>query len=182
MTALPEIEGRVSIRSSAERFLQSFQQRVRAGLLTGQPHPRSHYVVSEAGPGHLVLRAADWRSAISVGLNRVELRDVQPGLISYHVQYWKWARYALGLSGGLGFIGVALLLSLDVRGYIARHQSSMIPGLSIDQNLFIAWLMVVFWGFVWPWILISLHKAPLRRLIARLIAEVDADAASPARP
>jgi hypothetical protein len=56
------------------------------------------------------------------------------------------------------------------------------PGLSIDQNLALAWLMVVFWGFLWPWLLISMHKRPLRRLVTRLIAEVDAgDQRSPVR-
>jgi hypothetical protein len=70
-----------------------------------------------------------------------------------------------------------MLLSLDVRGYVARHQRSMIPGLSIEQNVAIAWLMVLFWGFIWPWLLIALHKRPLRRLVTRLIGEVDVVAA-----
>jgi hypothetical protein len=57
----------------------------------------------------------------------------------------------------------------------------MIPGLSVEQNLLIAWVMVLFWGFIWPWVLISLHKRPLHRLIARLIAEVDAGVAPASR-
>ena len=178
MILIPEIEGNVSIRSPAEQFLQAFRQRVAAGLLTGRPHPRSNYVVSEAGPGHLEVRAADWWTAINVGLNRLELRPLQPGVIRYHVWYWRWAQYGLGLSAGLGVAGLILLLGFDARAYMARHQNSMVPGLSIDQNLFIAWLMVLFWGFVWPWLLISLHKRPLHELVTRLIAEVDAGAAS----
>ncbi len=178
MISIPEIEGNVSIRSSAGRFLQAFRQRVTAGLLTGRPHPRSNYVVSDAEPSRLEVRAADWWTAINVGLNRLKLQHVQPNVIHYHVRYWQWAQYGLGLSGGLGLVGLACLLSLDVRGYIARHQNSMVPGLSIDQNLLIASLMVLFWGFIWPWLLISLHKRPLRRLVARLIAEVDAGASS----
>jgi hypothetical protein len=181
MIVRPEIEGEISIRSPGERFLDAFRQRVRAGLLTGRPHPRSNYVVSESGPDHLVVSAGDWWTAFNVGLNRVELRPVPPSLVRYHVQYWQWARYALSLSGGLGLVGVILLVTLDVRGYIARHQASMIPGLSDDQNLLFAWAMVVFWGVVWPWLLISWHKAPLRRLVARLIEEVD-DAAAARRP
>jgi hypothetical protein len=74
-----------------------------------------------------------------------------------------------------------MLLSLDVRDYIARNERSMIPGLSIEQNLGIAWLMVLFWGFIWPWLLIALHKRPLRQLVTRLIREVDVAAASPPR-
>jgi len=38
-------------------------------------------VVSGAGPGHLEVRAADWWTATNVGLNRVELRSLQPGVI-----------------------------------------------------------------------------------------------------
>ena len=89
---------------------------------------------------------------------------------------------ALVLSGGLGGIGLALLLGFDVRGYIASHPSSQLQGLSVDQNLLIAWAMVLFWGFVWPWILIAMHNRPLHRLIAPLIAEVDAQAAGAASP
>ena len=181
MILTPEIDGTVSIQSSAEKFLQAFRQRVAAGLLSGRPHPRSNYVVSESDPTHLEVRAANWWTAINVGLNRLELRHSPPNMIHYHVQYWRWARYALGLSGALGLVGLVLLLSFDVRGYIARHQNSMVPGLSIEQNLFIAWLMALFWGFVWPWLLISMHKRPLHRLVTHLIAEVDGGAASAKR-
>ena len=133
--------------------------------------------MSEAASGALVVLAADWWTAINVGLNRVELRHLPPDLIRYDVRYWRWALYALSLSAGLGLVGLALLLSLDVRGYIARHERSMMPGLSIEQNLAIAWLMVLFWGFIWPWLLIALHKRPLRQLVTRLIGEVDVAAA-----
>jgi hypothetical protein len=178
MIALPEIEGTATIRSPSERFLQAFRQRVASGLLTGRPHPRSRYTISEAGSDRLMIVAADWWSAVNVGLNRVELH-AQPGMIRYHIWYWRWARYALGVSGGIGLAGIVLLLSFDVRSYIAQNRSAAISLLSIDQNLFVAWCMALFWGFVWPWILISLHKRPLRQLVTRLIAEVDAEAARP---
>jgi hypothetical protein len=176
MTPIPEIEGTVTIRSPAERFLRAFHRRVGAGLLTGRPHPRSHYTVSDAGPEYLTFYVNDWWSAVNVGLNRVELRQIQPGVIRYRVRYWRWAQYALGVSGGLGLLGIVLLLSVDVRGYMAGNPSATISLLSIDQNVFAVWFMVLFWGFVWPWLLISLHKRPLRGLITRLITEVDAEA------
>jgi hypothetical protein len=106
----------------------------------------------------------------------LELCFPNPGSVQYRVRYWRWASFTLGLSGILGLVGLLLLLALDVRGYIARHEVTMLPGLSIDQNLFVAWAMVIFWGFAWPWLLIALHKRPLRRLVARLIREVDARA------
>jgi hypothetical protein len=170
-----EIEGALPIRSTVQRFVQAFRQRVSAGLLTGRPHPRSNYRLDEtASHDHLVVRAADWRTAINVGLNELELRVPQHGLVHYRVRYWRWASYALALSGILGFVGVMLLLTLDVHGYIARHSTARFPGLSIDHTVLVAWAMILFWGFVWPWLLIALHKRPLRRLVGRIVNEVDA--------
>jgi hypothetical protein len=171
MTLAPRTEGTIPIRSSAAQFLAAFRRRVAAGLLSGRPR-RSNYVIAEGASDRLRVRAADWWTAFNVGLNELEL-EPQAGVVHYRVRYWRWAGYALGVSAILGLIGVSLLLAVDVRGYIASHPASQFPGLSIDQSVAIAWSMVLFWGFVWPWFLIALHKRPLRRLIARLIAEVD---------
>lgn len=173
MALTPEIQGTVPIRSAPAEFLQAFRQRVSAGLLSGKPHPRSNYIVTQVGSNRLQVRAADWWTAINVGLNEVDLQLPQHGTVRYQVRYWRWAAYGLALSGVLGLIGLVLLLTFDVRSYIARAPG-MIPGLSVDQNLSIAWAMVLFWGFLWPWILILLHKRPLHRLMTRLITEVDA--------
>jgi hypothetical protein len=132
--------------------------------------------MSETQSGQGVVYAADWRTATNVGLNELELQTPQRGSVHYRVRYWRWVWFGLALSGVLGFIGLVLLLSLDVRGYIVRHPTSMVPGLSVDQNLLIAWLMTLFWGFVWPWLLIPMHKRPLRKLVERIITEVDARA------
>lgn len=179
MTLAPEIRGEVPIRSDRQAFLQRFRQRVEHGLLSGQPHPRSNYVVTQAVPHHLHVRAADWWTAINVGLNEVDLELPQDGIVRYQVRYWRWASYVMGLCGVLGLIGLVLLLAFDVRTYITQSPGRMVPGLSADQNLVIAWAMVLFWGFVWPWLLVLLHKRPLQRLVTRLIAEVDQQA-SPA--
>ena len=176
MTLAPQIEGVVPVRSSAARFVPAFRQRVAAGLLLGRPHPRSNYRIVEEGAGLLRVRASDYWTAINVGLNDLELRLPSSGSVQFRVLYWRWASYALAVSGVLGLIGLVLLLTLDVRGYIARQTVTMMPGLSTDQNLALAWVMVIFWGFAWPWLLIALHKRPLRRLVERLVREVDAQA------
>lgn len=176
MTLAPRISGSYQIESPGPEFLEAFRRRVAAGLISGRPHPRSNYLVAESGPGHLRVQAASWWTAIAVGLNDVELRVRPTRQVSYEVRYWRWATYVLGLSGVLGGIGLVLLLSLDLPGYIAKHPEQMIPGLSNAQNELIAWGMVLFWGFVWPWLLIALHKGPLRRLVEGLIREVDVTA------
>jgi hypothetical protein len=180
MIPAPQIEGTVPIQSSGAQFVEAFRRRVDAGLLLGRPHPRSDYEVAEAGAGQLRIRAYTWWTAINVGLNDVALGLSRPGLAYFRVRYWRWAAFALAVSGALGIFGVALLLTVDVRGYIASHATARFPGLSVERTLAILWAMVVFWGFIWPWLLIALHKRPLRRLIGRLIAEVDAEAHRPA--
>jgi hypothetical protein len=178
MTLAPRLEGIVPVRSSAAQFVPAFRQRVAAGLLMAHPHPRSNYHVVEEGAGMLRVRAADYRTAISVGLNDLELRFRSKDSVQFRVQYWRWAAYGIGLSGVMGLIGLVLLLTLDVRGYIAGHASAGLPGLSVDQNLGVAWAFVLFWGFAWPWLLIALHKRGVRRLVERLVREVDGQAAS----
>lgn len=113
-------------------------------------------------------------TALNVGLNDVELAVSSDRRVRYTIQYRRWACYALLLCGGLGLVLVTFFVMFDIRGYIARHAESRVPGLSIEQNIAIAWAMAFFWGFAWPWILIALHKRPLRRSMAQLIAEVDA--------
>src|SRR5262245_571688 len=169
----PEVDGTVSFRSATPDFLEAFRQRVKNGLLTGQPNPRSNYLIGETGPSHVVVRAGDFWTAFNVGLNSLELQIQEQGLVRYRVRYWRWARYSLALGGALGLMGIVLLLTFDVRTYIAEHPASMLPGLSLDQNLLFAWFMVFFWGVVCPWLLIPMHKRPVRRLVERLIAEVD---------
>jgi hypothetical protein len=82
---LPEIEGTVSIRSPFTPFLRAFRGRVAAGLLTGRPHPRSNYVATEGGSDRLIVTAADWWTAINVGLNRLEIQSVTRDTIRYRV-------------------------------------------------------------------------------------------------
>ena len=178
MTLAPQIEGVVPVRSSATRFVAAFRQRVAAGLLLGRPHPRSNYRIVEESAGLLRVRAADYWTALNVGLNDLELRLPSSGSVQFRVLYWRWAGYALGISGTFGLIGLFILLTLDVRSYIARQTVAMMPGLSIDQNLALAWGMVLFWGFAWPWLLIAMHKRPLRRLVERIVREVDTHAIS----
>jgi hypothetical protein len=91
MMLTPHITGTVPIRASAVQFVQAFQQRVAAGLLIGRPHPRSNYRVINAGASGLDVCAADWSTAISVGLNDIELRLPAAVSVNYHVRYWRWA-------------------------------------------------------------------------------------------
>lgn len=112
------------------------------------------------GPEEFRFRAVNGRTAITVGLNDVEVAATYGGRVPYKVAYWRWASYVLVLSGVLGPAFVAGLLMFDVRTYVEQHAASRLPDLSTDQNVAVAWAMALFWGFAWPWILIALHKRP----------------------
>jgi hypothetical protein len=144
----------------------------------GAARSRNNYVVTRRGADVLAFRAASWWTAVNVGLNDVELALDLEGRLRYGVSYRRWMGYAVLVCAALGAGFIVFLLTSDVRAYLVENPFSMVPGLSLDQNVAIAWGMAVFWGFAWPWILTALHRRPLRKLISRLIAEVDATASA----
>ena len=178
MPLTPQISGTLAIRAPAGEFMRAFRRRIDEGLLAGRKDSRSNYEAISSGPDELRVRAADMWTAFNVGLNDVHLRFPAAGTVNYTVRYWRWASYVLSLSGFLGLIGLTLLLTTDVRSYIARNPASRVGSLTVDQNLVILWAFLLFWMFVWPWLLIGLHQRPLRRLVARIVGEVDAAAVS----
>jgi hypothetical protein len=180
MILSPRIEGSLPLRSSPTAFIRAIRARVASGLLA-KNDARSRYAISESSGAKVRIHAIDWPTALNVGLNELELDFTHPGRVAYQVRYRRWAAYALGLSGVLGIVGLILLVAFDARGYIASDPWAQVPGLSVDQNLLVAWSMVLFWGFVWPWVLIVLHKRTLRHLVTRIVAEVDESDATNAR-
>lgn len=149
-----------------------FARRIEAGLLPGGSSTRNQYTVTREGRDTLSFRAANWLTAFNVGLNNVEV-SVSAGQARYSIEYRRWAAYGVALSAAIGLVLAVVFLVIDIREYASRHPGSMIPGLTPDQNVAIGWAMVIFWGLVWPWILIGLHKRPLRRLMDRIIGEVE---------
>ncbi len=176
MAFQPEIRGILKIRSEPELFFRAFRRRVKSGLLTGAPHPRSNYIATTVDPHHLSIRAADWKSAVNVGLNDLDVEWAGKGSLRYRVRYWRWTLFCVALGAVLAAIGIALALAFDVRGYLTRGPESMRWGLSVDQSIALLWAFIVFWGFVWPWLLVALHKRPLRSLVKRLVTAVDESA------
>jgi hypothetical protein len=173
MALLPEIRGTLKITSEPEPFFKAFRRRVQYGLLTGKPHSRSKYMATLVDANHLTVRAADWKSAINVGLNDMEFEWVGKGKLNYRVRYWRWTLYCVALGAVLAAIGIALVLTFDVRSYLTAAPGRLMWGLSVEQNIMLLWAFIVFWGFVWPWILVALHKRPLHSLVNRLVTAVD---------
>jgi hypothetical protein len=174
------VEGSVAIQSDPRAFVAAFARRIETGLFPGAPSKRNQYAVTREGGDRLQFRATNGWTAVAAGLNEVKLAAAG-GRVRYDVRYPRWARSVVAGSALLGLVLIAFFLLYDIRDYLAGHPASTLPGLSLDQNVAMAWAMALFWGFVWPWILIALNRRPLRRLIDELISEVDAAAAGEAR-
>lgn len=169
----PSLTGETPIRSRPDAFLSALERRIENGLLTGRPHPRSRYAVTSRAGDRLAFRAANGLTAFNVGLNRVEVVLDAPGRLRYRIEYWTWARYSLALATVIGATLCVIFLSIGLPEYVETHRNQVVPGISAQRNVAIAWGLVLFWGLAWPWILIALHKRPLRRLFERIVAEVD---------
>lgn len=172
----PQIEDTLRIQASSARFIEALRERIHSGLITGQSSPRSNYSIAESTPETIRIRAVGWWTAINLGLNDLNLNFSDPGKVHFRLQYWRWSIYCLLLCFVIGLGGTLLFLRIDIRHYISTHPGARIPGLTIDQNLFFAWGNLLFWGLIWPWILIAYHQRPLRRLMERLVNEIDTDA------
>ncbi len=153
--------------------MTAFAQRIESGLLGSSVRTRNHYVTTRQEVDRLDFRAADLRTARNVGLNDVHLTVLPDHSVRYTIRYRRWTLFALTMGAVFLILFASILLLMDIRGYIETHPASRFPGLSTSQNLAIAWALGLFWGLVWPWVLISLHKRPLRRLMERIISEVD---------
>ncbi|MEE2937839.1 MAG: hypothetical protein VYA84_17770 [Planctomycetota bacterium] len=170
---LPFIAGEIPIRATSKQFSTALRQRVNRGFLNNLPGVRQNYELVDCGSLSANVRAGNWLTAINVGMNDLFLDLSDSGKIQYRLSYWRWTTYCVGLGMILGLVMVAIFLTIDIRQYIANNPSARLPGLTIDQNVYFAWGNVSFWGFVWPWILVVLHKRSLRKLLMKTIAEVD---------
>src|SRR5437867_7869443 len=133
---LASVEGTETIRSQPQAFIAAFVRRVKEGLLGSR---RSNYRVTRESADALEVRADDWLTAINVGLNEVDLAVSPDGTVHFAIRYPRWAGYVIALGAALALAFIAILLTFDIRSYIAGHPESRFPGLSIDQNVAVAW-------------------------------------------
>jgi hypothetical protein len=178
----PAFDGKVNIASSDAAFLEGMKTRVQAGLLTGKSHWRSRYAIAGNTEEELAFRASGMMTAINVGLNEVTLRTAGDHSLEYSVSYLRWAAYVVGLGACLGIAFVLAFLFLDVEAQIGRYSFVADPVLNRSVGLAFFWILILFWAVVWPWILIAMHRPVARRLLDRIIREVDAAVEQPHAP
>ena len=166
------VEGETTIHSPPGEFLPTFERRVLDGLFAPGNRKRANYVIMTNASDGLRFRAKDWSTAASIGLNEVELR-ADGFRMHYRVSYPRWAAFVIGLGAAIGAALIATFLTFDLRRYIQVHPASQIPGFPIGLDVAAAWGLAIFFGFVWPWLLIRFHRGQIQNAMRTLIAEVD---------
>lgn len=161
--SLPHFTGEYQPEAISGDFLVKLAHRVRTGLFPlGSPR-RNAYRITAQTVNSLQFRSTNLLTGLNIGLNDVTITiDNQTGIIHYQVSYWTWAAYCIVLS---------LLIGLCLAGakyYIPRDWYYPEP---IDNLVF--WLFVVFWGLIWPWVLIAWHKGAIVKCLNRIFDEVN---------
>jgi hypothetical protein len=169
----PGFDGQTAIASADAVFLERMKARVQSGLLMGKPHWRSRYTVTRHTQQELAFRASDTMTAINVGLNEVTLRTGGNRHVEYSVRYLRWAAYVVGLGTVLGIFLVSAFLLRGVEDEIGRYTFAADPVVNRNIGLGLFWGLVLFWALGWPWLVIAMHKPFARKLLDRIIREVD---------
>jgi hypothetical protein len=139
----------------------------------GKPHWRSRYTVTRHTQQELAFRASDTMTAINVGLNEVTLRAGGNRTVQYSVRYLRWAAYVIGLGLVLGTVLVLAFLFRGLEDEIGRYTFVADPVANRNIGVGLFWGLVLLWALVWPWLLIVMHKPFAKKLLDRIIREVD---------
>jgi len=157
---LPGFDGLYKPEKLSPKLLENLAQRVRAKkVFPWATARRNQYVIAEESCQKLLYRAASLLTGAFVGLNDVTLRtDKTPGAVHYRVRYWLWAGYCIGLSAFIVLVILSSILLFQDSGFTAYN----------PFHSWVLWSMLGFWGLLWPWILIAMHKLFAPKALIRI--------------
>lgn len=158
----PAYSGVIELPRIPDDFTDRIERRVETGLLTPGSRRRANYVVRSKSADSIAFSAVGFWTQYNVGLNEVELRRDGPSRISYHGSFRPWARaaaiYAFALAA---VILVGFLVWPGARADISRYAWGwpFLGGL------------LVFFGLLWPWLLVAIHRRFVPRALERIVRE-----------
>ncbi len=169
----PSFEGVWRPERLAEDFARRLAARVRSGLLPAARPRRNRYEVLSETDESIRFRSAALLTSANIGWNDVELRaDRGAGTVTYRVAYWAWARFCMFLGLGLAALFAVLVVVPVLTGW-HLFPEDFYP--TASELVSFALPMMGFWCFVFPWVLVAMHKRPARLGFETLLAEVNSD-------
>ena len=171
-TFSPHFSGVYKPEAIAGSFVENLAARVRKGLFPMASAQRNQYEIVGQAKDSLHFRSARLLTGITIGLNDVQIQvDRASGEIRYEVFYWTWAKYCIYLCLGIGGICGFCLMTPLFGLYLFSKESY--PSLAVIK--FGVLPMTIFWGLIWPWILIPFHKGPASKCLTKILGEVNTD-------
>ena len=159
----PTYEGTIDVPTLPSDFTDRIARRVETGLLVPGSRRRANYVVSSKSADSVAFTAIGFWTAYNIGLNDVMLQRAGPKSIGYQGRFWRWATFAAVQAFVIALVILAVILFLPS----ARAQ------VNADSWgwLFIA-ILLAFFGLIWPWILVAMHRRFAARALERIVRQV----------
>lgn len=166
----PGSNGDIPVNQIRPDLIKQISARIQSGLFLAASPCRNKYEIISDSKDNIHFRSASFLTSIYVGLNNVKISiDKNNNKIHYDFTYWPWAWYCIVLSFSLTLIIGFLFLSHLFRIYLfpeIEYPSSFEISLYIIPSL-------VFWGLIWPWILIYRHKKSASKALEMIIHQVN---------
>ena len=152
-------------------FIAKLAKRIRsAALFPFASKRRNQYRTVEQTEDSLWFRSTGLLTGINIGLNDVRIHiHRNAGEIRYDVSYWTWGKYCIYLCLGPGLLLGLFLVTPFFGLYV--FPADWYPPLKVIKTWGIP--SIIFWGLIWPWMLIQLHKRAAAKCLTRIFDEVN---------
>ncbi len=158
----PEYSGTIEFKALPDDYTDRIARRVETGLLVPGSRRRANYVVRAKSREAVSFSAVGFWTAYNLGLNDVEVRGAGPNRVDYHGSFRRWALYAAINSLALStVIIIGLLVWPGARDEVSRYSWGW-PFIGV---------LLAFFGLVWPWLLVALHRRLVPRTLERIVRE-----------
>ena len=169
----PEVSGKWQPDKLSKDIISALTERIRNnGLLAPTASKaRNSYEILESGYDRLHFRSTGLLTSIAIGLNDVNVRidQMQANTLNYTIKYWTWAKYSIFLCFGILILVPGILYFTQYK--IISQSMNEIPGAVNSIPLFIFLGNALFWGLLWPWILIAIHKKHACRALEHILMQ-----------
>jgi hypothetical protein len=158
----PVYDGTIEVLALPDDFTELIARRVESGLLVPGSRGRANYVVRSKSHDAVAFSAVGFWTQYAFGLNEVELKRAGPKSVTYHGSFWRWTLYA-----AINALALAIVILFGILFWPgARAQIS-----SYSWGWLYVGALFAFFGLVWPWLLVAIHRRVVPRTLERIVRE-----------
>lgn len=166
----PSLNGSISVHNIHTDLIDKISKRIKLGLFMSASPRRNRYEITSVSKDAINFKSVSLLTSIYIGLNNVNIRiDADNNEIYYEFSFWRWACYCILLSLSLTLLIAFFFLSHLFGIYIF---SEIEYPSSFEIYMYIIPSMV-FWGLIWPWILIYRQKKTASKAIELIIHQLN---------